>query len=295
MENFLTTKQKLALGFIAFLFLLNIFVWQEVFVLTGKQYLKVSFLDIGQGDSIFIQTPDYRNILIDGGPDSKVLGKLANKLPFWKRHLDVVILTHPDQDHLMGLFSVLQKYKIDYILWTGMVRDGANYQKWLEILARKQKEGSKIIITNSNTKITSQGVLINTLNPVENIEGKYFGKTGNDTGIVSRLSYGKDSFLFTADVSSKIEDMLINSKINLVSDVLKVGHHGSKYSTSEEFLQAVGPSVAVISAGKDNSYGHPTPEVLQKLQKFGIKTLRTDMDGDVEIVSDGNNININKR
>ncbi len=292
MENFLTTKQKIFLSFIFGLFLLNIVAWQEVFVLAGPHYLKIDVLDIGQGDSIFIQTPSRRTILIDGGPDSLVLEKLANRLPFWQKSLDMVVLTHPDQDHIMGIFSVLQKYKINYIVWTGMVRDGANYQRWIELLAQKQKEGSKIIIVDANTDIFSGGAFIDVLNPLENIEGKYFGKTGNDTGIVLRLMYGDDSFLFAADTSSKIEQALIDRKVNLASDVLKVGHHGSKYSTSEAFLRAVNPKIAVISVGAHNTYGHPTQEVLQKLQKNGINILRTDEDGDVELVSDGQNIKV---
>ena len=288
----LTLKRKIFLGLIAIFILLNFFVWKEVFALNGPHYLKVDVLDIGQGDSIFIETPNMRRILIDGGPDSAVLGKLSKRLPFWNKSLDVVILTHPDQDHLMGLLSVLKKYKIDYILWTGIVRDGGNYQKWLELLAKKQKQGSKIIIADVNTKIISGNVFVDTFNPVENLEGRYFGKISNDTGIVSRLLYGKNSFLFTADVSSKVEEGIVRDNINLASDVLKVPHHGSKYSSSEVFLQAVKPKFAIISVGKDNTYGHPTQEVLQKLQKFGINIFRTDRDGDVEIISDGENIKI---
>src|SRR3989338_164271 len=298
MSNFLTLKQKVFLGVIGILFLLNIFVWKEVFILAGPHYLKVDILDIGQGDAIFIETPDMRHILIDGGPDLAVLGKLAKLLLFFDKSLDVVILTHSDQDHLMGLLSVLQKYHVKNILWTGIARDGGNYQKWLELIEKQKQKGSNIVIADLHTKIKSGEILIDILNPIENLEGRYFNKTTNETGIVSRLIYSKKSFLFTADVSSKTEQQIIDlsrqagSKVNLSSDILKVSHHGSKYSSSEEFLQAVHPSFAVISVGKDNSYGHPTPEVLQKLQNFGIKILRTDQNGDVEILSDGENLKI---
>ena len=276
----------------ALLILLNFLAWKEVFALNGPHYLNVDVLDIGQGDSIFIETPSLRHILIDGGSDSKVLGKLAKRLPFWDKTLDVVILTHPDQDHLMGLLHVLKKYKVDYIVWTGMVRDGGNYEEWVKLLAKKQKQGSKVIIARADTKINSGNVLIDTLNPLENLEGKYFGKAGNDTGIVSRVLYGKNSFLLTADISSNVEQEMIRRNTSLASDILKVPHHGSKYSSSELFLQAVNPKFAVISVGKDNNYGHPTEEVLQRLQKFGISILRTDQRGDVNIVSDGNTIKI---
>ncbi|KKP43339.1 MAG: hypothetical protein UR31_C0008G0031 [Parcubacteria group bacterium GW2011_GWA2_33_14] len=292
MISFLTLRQKIFLGIIAILFLLNIFAWQEVIVLAGPQYLKVNFLDVGQGDSIFIQTPDRHQILIDGGPDSLVLGKLQKSMPLWDRSLNVVILTHPDSDHLAGLLYVLQKYKIDYFVWTGIVRDGQQYQKLVELLQLAQKRGTKIIQSQLGQKIMSGGVVISTLNPIEAIEGKYFKDSSNESGIVSYLSFGKNSFLFTADIGLKTEKMLISNSSNLNAEVLKVGHHGSKYSTSEEFLQAVSPNLAVISVGKDNFYGHPTQEVLQRLQNFGINTFRTDQDGDIQIISDGNNIKV---
>jgi len=286
--------KKIFLGLIGILFLLNIFAWREVFSLAGPHYLKVDFLNIGQGDSIFIETPNRHHILIDGGPNSAVLGKLAKLLPIFEKSLDVVILTHPDADHLMGLLYVMQKYKIDYILWTGVARDGGNYQKWLELLVKQQRQGSKILIADFNTRIKSGNILIDTLNPFGNLQGTYFNKTTNDTGIVSRLIFGNKSFLFTADISSALEKEMIRQKIKLASDVLKVPHHGSKYSSSEEFLQAVNPEIAVISVGGNNPYGHPTSEVLQRLQKFGIRIFRTDQGGDVEIMSDGENIKIVK-
>jgi len=293
MKSLLTLKQKIGLCLAGLLLLLNVFTWQEVFALNGPHYLKVDVLDIGQGDSIFIETPDMRHILIDGGPDSAVLGKLAERLPFFKKSLDVVILTHPDQDHLMGLLYVLQKYKVDYIIWTGMVRDGANYSKWVALLEQKQQQGSKIIITKLGDKIKNGNVVIETLNPSENLEGTFF-KEANDTGVVERLTYGKNSFLFTADIPSEIEQAMIDANINLASDVLKVGHHGSKYSSSETFLQEVNPNIAAISAGAHNTYGHPTQEVLQRLENSGITTLRTDQSGDVQMVSDGENIRLLK-
>lgn len=293
MSNFWTLKRKIGFGLIGILFLLDFFVWKEVFAIAGPHYLKVDVLNIGQGDSIFIETPSMRRILIDGGPNSSVLGKLAKRMPLWSKSLDVVILTHPDADHVIGLLHVLKKYEIDYIIWTGMIRDGGNYQEWISLLEKKQNEGSKIIIVKLNDQIKTGNVALKILHPFENLTGHFFDKQGNDTGIVTSLQYGKKSFLFTADASNAVEQGLINYQVNLDSDVLKIGHHGSKYSTSEEFLQAVSPDIAVISVGKNNSYGHPTQEVLQKLQEFGIKVLRTDTDGDVQIVSDGENIIVN--
>ncbi len=284
-------RQKIGLGIIAAFLLLNIFAWKEVFILAGPHYLKVEVLDINQGDAIFIETPAMRHIIIDGGPDSSVLEKLQSRLPFWQRRLDMIVLTHPDLDHVMGLLHILQKYQVDYIVWTGMVRDGAHYEKWIELTQTQKAKGSHMVIAKAGDKIKSGGAELAILHPFESLAGQFFKET-NDTGIVARLQYGSKSFLFTADVSSKLEQKLIDAKAGLASDVLKVGHHGSKYSSSEVFLQAVNPSMAAISVGAKNTYGHPTAEVLQRLANFGINVLRTDVDGDITFLSDGQHIQI---
>lgn len=282
-------SKKIILFIAGFLLILNIYAWQEVFAFMSPALLKVDFLSVGQGDSFFITTPGMQNILIDGGPDSTVLEKLGEYMPFWDKEINLVILTHPDSDHVTGLIDVLQKYKVDNIMWTGISRDGSTYQQWLNVIAKQKKMGAKIIIAQSGEEVKAGNVYINILNPLDSLDGKYF-KDDNDTGVVSRLIYGKISFLFSADITSKEEQKLISEKFNLQSDVLKVAHHGSKYSTSDIFLAAVAPKIAVISDGKNNSYGFPTVDVLQRLENFGIKVFRTDEAGDVKFVSDGNNI-----
>lgn len=284
-------KKKVILFLSGILFLLNIFAWQKVFDLTRVNNLKVDFLNVGQGDATFMETPQFHQILIDGGPDSTVLEKLQKLMPFYDRTIDLVILTHPDKDHIAGLLEVLQRYKVDYILWTGIVKDGPLYQKWISLLEKSEKQGTKIIKAKLLQKIKAGDVVIDTLHPFEDLTGSKFGvkDKDNDTGIVSRLIYGKNTFLFTADISSKAEKELINKELDLKSDVLKVAHHGSKYSTSDEFLKNVKPKIAVISVGK-NSYGHPTPETLQRLENSDIHILRTDKSGDIKFESDGKNI-----
>jgi competence protein ComEC len=284
--------KKLIIFFAVFLLLLNIFCWREVFVLATNSNLKVDFLDVGQGDSAFIITPENHQVLIDGGPDSTILRKLAENMPFWDRTIDLVILSHPEKDHMQGLIDVFQRYKIDYILWTGVKKSDPEYEAWMKVLEKQEKIGAKIIIAELGQKIRAGNVLIYTLYPLENLSGQEMRNTSNDKGVVCRLVFGKNSFLFTGDISTVAEKNLVDKKINLVSEVLKVAHHGSKYSTSEEFLAAVGPKVAVISVGAKNTYGHPTPEVLQKLDNFRVKTLRTDQKGDITILSDGNNVTI---
>jgi len=288
------TKKKIA--YIAgILFLLNIFAWQEVFDLSGENNLKVYFLDIGQGDAVFIETPEHHQILIDGGPDSTVIEKLKDIMPPQDKTIDLVILTHPEKDHMQGLIDVLQRYKIDNILWTGVLRQTPEYQKWIEVLNEEEIQGAKITIGYAQKTVKAGSVLIDILHPSEDLSGPRGYpelKDSNDSSIVSRLVFGENEFLFTGDITSKTEEYLLNNKAPLQSDVLKVPHHGSKYSTSDYFLEKVSPEIAVISVGKKNSYGHPTPEVLQRLEKFAIKVLRTDIDGDIEIISDGKIIQI---
>ena len=285
--------KKIILFIAVFLFFLNIFCWKEVFDLVkDADILKVYFLDVGQGDSSFMQTPEGHQILIDGGPDASALEKLSSLMPFWDRTIDLVILTHPESDHMQGLLDILQRYKADYILWTGVNRISPGYDVWLSALEKQKKMGAKIIIADAGKRIKAGYVLIDTLYPLESTEGKELKNTSNDTCIVSKLIFGKNSFLLTGDISSTAEKEIVDSGKNVDSDVLKIAHHGSKYSTSDLFLENVIPKVAIISVGTKNTYGHPTPEVLQRLEKFGIKVFRTDKDGDVKFISDGNNLKL---
>lgn len=298
-------SKKIFLYSAVILVLLNFFTWQEVFALESSPVLKVDFLDVGQGDSAFIETPQKHQILIDGGPSSDVLQKLSERMPFWDKTIDLVILTHPESDHMQGLFSVLQRYNVNYVLWTGIVRSTPEFEKWASVLKLKQKpdasflasfflsQGSvKEIIAKEGAKVKAGNAEIDILYPQENLSGKELkNKSANDTCVVAKLIYGNNSFLFTGDISSVAEKELINSKENILSDVLKVAHHGSKYSTSDLFLKNIQPEYAVISVGK-NSYGHPTPEVLQRLSNYDINVLRTDQAGDINMISDGKNINI---
>lgn len=284
-------KSKIVVGVIGLLVLLNIVSWQEVSRLSSGNDLMVDFLNIGQGDSIFITTPSNQQILIDGGPDSTVLDKLSQEMPFYDKTIELVVLTHPEKDHLVGLFDVLRRYKVKNILWTGIVRNTPEWEEWNALI---KKEGANIIIAKAGDRVILQKekpvIFFDILNPVEDIAGREF-EDSNDTSIVLYLTVGKEKFLFAGDIGFGTEVQLL--KENIMADVLKVAHHGSKYSTSEEFLKQVSPQVAVISVG-ENSYGHPTDELLARLNIFGIDILRTDVNGDIKIESDGNSIRIVK-
>lgn len=285
--------KKKKIGILAGLFLANLFAWSSVYDLSRARGLEVNFFDVGQGDSIFIETPHRQQILIDGGPSSVILEKLKKEMPFWDRTIDFVILTHPEKDHITGLLDVLKRYKVENILWTGVARDTAEYREWEKLI---KEEGAKIFIAQASQKLSfSEKLSFLVLSPPESLEGRVF-KDSNDTSIVAKLTFGATSFLFTGDATKIVEKELVlapgKHKAQIDSDVLKVGHHGSKTSTSKEFVEAVSPKFAVISAGRNNSYGHPRQETLDTLAEYGIKIFRTDIDGDIKIISDGKNYGV---
>jgi competence protein ComEC len=266
------------------LLILNVLVLPFVIFLSFGAYLEVSFFDVGQGDSIFIKTPDNYQVLIDGGPSySEVLDGLSREMPFNDEGIDLIILSHPESDHMTGLLSVLENYKVDNIIWTGIEKEGEKFKTWKRMI---DEEGANIYYANLGDEVIMGETSLKIISPKELLKGEKL-KESNDTAIVAKLQYKDSSFLFTGDISTKIEKELGDIGV----DVLKIPHHGSKYSTSKELLQKTSPLISVIQVGK-NSYGHPTEEVLTRLDNFGIKILRNDSDGDIKIVSDGLNYKI---
>lgn len=265
---------------LAGLFCLNLIAWVVVYDLSRSKPLEVVFFDVGQGDSIFIETPNGVQVLIDGGPDLTILEKLAEEMPFYDRTIDLIILTHPERDHLFGFLEVLKSYHVENILWTGIVRETAEWREWVRLI---EEEGAEIRIAQAGQKIIIQEdplIFMEVLYPFENLESQEI-KNSNDSSIVAELVFNDISFLFTGDISKKIEKQL-----SVDSDVLKIAHHGSKTSTCLEFLEIVSPEIAVITVG-ENSYGHPHPEVLANLDQFGIQVLITKELGDIKIISNG--------
>jgi competence protein ComEC len=256
------------------------------FIALQPQNLRVSFFDVGQGDCMLIETPQNHQIIIDGGPKSDIaLQKIYSKMPWWDKTIDLVILTHPESDHLRGLFNVLDNYQIENIAWTGVDNGNEIRDQWEEVI---YQEGAKVATVKKGDKIIASDVVIDILNPQESLKDEEVKET-NDTSVVAKLSFKDVSFLFPGDISSKIDKMLLDSDIDV--DVLKIPHHGSKYSSSQSFIDKTSPIISVIQVGK-NSYGHPTDEVLTRLSNSGIKVLRNDIDGDVKIISDGKNYKI---
>ncbi|MEF8847113.1 MAG: ComEC/Rec2 family competence protein [Candidatus Paceibacterota bacterium] len=266
------------------LILLNLLAWTAVFQ-SPSGFLEVNFFDVGQGDSIFIQTPGRQQILIDGGPNDSVLKKLNKEMPFWDRSIDLLILTHPESDHISGLLEVLDHYEIKYVMWNGIDGNTARYSKWKEAL---QKEGCQQIIAKEGQELKLTGGTMEVVYPFRNLWNEHY-KRSNDVSVVTRLNYGENEFLFAGDISKKIEKQVSEKRVR--ADVLKVAHHGSKTSSSDELLKAVDPEVGIITVG-ENDFGHPHFETLFSLEKYGIKVLRTDQDGDIKILSDKNKFKI---
>ncbi|MFZ5364084.1 MAG: ComEC/Rec2 family competence protein [Patescibacteria group bacterium] len=261
---------------------ISLFQWVE----EGKR-LEVNFFDVGQGDAILIKTPDHQRILIDGGPSNAVLNKLGENLPFFEKEIDLVILTHPHADHLDGLIEVLKRYKVKKILTTGVVHTTPDYLVWLEEI-KNQNIPVEIAIAGKMFDFGG-GVEMEIFYPPEDLTGKS-AEDLNDTSIVGKLIFGQTSFLFTGDAEKEAEEKMIASGFDLKSDVLKIGHHGSRNATSENFLETVNPKFAVISVGENNSFGHPNPTIINRLERVGVEIFRTDEEGDIKITSDGEKI-----
>lgn len=255
--------------------------------LCDENLLCVVFLDVGQGDAIFIQSPSGRQMLVDTGRDQGVLRGLGEVMSFRDRHIDVIMVTHADADHIGGLMDVLERFEVSHMIRTENESDTA---LWQGSEREMNAEGATITMARRGQKVDlGSGVFLEILFP----DTDPSSMETNTASIVARLTYGETSFLLTGDSPKSIEEYLVLIEgENLQSDVLKVGHHGSRTSTSEMFLDEVLPSYAVISAGKDNSYGHPHVEVTDALFNAGVEALSTAERGHVVFWSDGNELSV---
>ncbi|MFA5838821.1 MAG: ComEC/Rec2 family competence protein [Candidatus Paceibacterota bacterium] len=278
-------QKYLKILILIFLLSINFFIWSSVFAQEDQNKLKVVFFDVGQGDSIFIETPNGNQILIDGGPDKKVLRELSKIMPFHDRSIDIVMISHPDKDHIGGLPSVFENYDVSAFVEPGVGADTDIYNILKNLV---KDENSKIILARNNMVFNlDENIFLKILFPDRDVSGM----DTNDASIVAQLVYGNNEFLFTGDSPQKIEEylVLINGE-KLSSDVLKVGHHGSKTSSSKSFIGFVSPEYAVISVGADNKYGHPNKEVIDLLNEFGSKILKTSESGTIVFETDGENL-----
>jgi len=241
------------------------------------EHLIVHFFDVGQGDSALLVSPSGKTVLFDGGPDLSALEALGKNLPLSRRSIDLLILSHPDPDHFIAFPEVLKRFKVGALLIPAMENDEEPYQALLTI-AREQ--GVPFVAADPARDIDlHDGVVLDILwppNPVPPMED-------NDASVIVRASYSTGSILFTGDLSIKGEEVLLASGIDVSAEVLKIGHHGSRFSSSNAFLAAVHPRLAVISVGKDNHYGHPNPEALERLKNAGIPVRTTMEEGEIDL------------
>ena len=274
----------MAITIAALAFMVSV-IWFAAFREARNGLLTVSFLNIGQGDSIFIDAPSGRQVLIDGGPNSVVLRELSKKMPWWDRSIDVVIPTHPDADHVGGLIDVLARYRISTIINSSVEGDTKTFSALNSAI--ENEHAQKIVAMRGQVLDLGGGTRLEILfpdRPVPNLDT-------NDACVVARLVYGETAFMFPCDAPQSIEKYLVQlDGENLQANVLKAGHHGSRTSSSELFVGYVSPEFAVFSRGCDNKYGHPHKEVIDTFEKFDISVLDTCANGTITFVSDGQKV-----
>jgi competence protein ComEC len=248
--------------------------------------LRVVFFDVGQGDAIFIETPEGVQVLIDGARGSEILRALGEEMGFFDRSIDMVLATHPDQDHIGGLPDVLERYEVDMIVMTEKRHTTKTAEAFWDAA---HQETEHIVYARSGMQFDlGAGVVLEILFP----ESDPSALESNASSIVARLTYGHTSFLFTGDAPKYVEEEIIRTDAldgfnDLRTDVLKVGHHGSRTSTSDAFVAWTAPTYGVISAGKDNRYGHPHEEVMRVLEEYHVLPLNTAELGTVTFISNG--------
>lgn len=259
-----------------FILLVISLVLSGIIFFSRSPSIKIIFFNIGQGDAILI-SQGSNQILIDGGSDSQIeLEKLGEYIPFWDREIEVIMATHPDQDHIGGIIGVMKNYQIGQIIDNSVESDSQVYKAYLDTIDEKRisrirgEKGLSIKLAEANIEI---------LYPAGNAATA--SKDTNAESLVAKLVYGKNSFLFTGDFPSEKDAEIFSSGADLSAKILKVAHHGSKYSTSGAFLEKANPDEAVISVGAKNRYGHPSAEVIDRLREHKIEILRTDTLGDI--------------
>jgi competence protein ComEC len=254
---------------------------------TANGTLEVHFLDVGQGDSVLVKYGN-RSMLVDGGP----IDAGPTVASYLKSHgvstIDVLVSTHPHADHIGGLLTILQEFPVKVIYDSGIPHTTQTYEEYLTLIDRKNIR--YIVPQRGDTIDLGPGVTVQVLSPPP---GGIADDDLNENSMVLKITFGNTGFLLASDAGIPAEDIMLSSGCNLKSDVLKVGHHGSKYSSGKAFLQAVDPKYAVIEVGAGNPYGHPAPATVARLEEIGAQVYRTDRDGNIVMTSDGRGIIVN--
>jgi competence protein ComEC len=262
------------------------------FVTQGR--LQIYALDVGQGDSTLVITPEGKSVLIDAGPPQAGDEVVAALRKRDVQSLDLAVATHPHADHIGGMRPVIENFGVKNFLDSDQDYPSKEFDRMVHAI--KEKRISFIEAKKGMKFDLDSGVALEVLSPQGNgqwiTDVRRGGSVENANSIVLRLSYGNFSMIFTGDAEAETEDLMMKSSAPLRAKVLKVGHHGSRYATSARFLEEVAPEAAVISSGAENKYGHPARQTLNRLQKAGVKIYRTDLNGEIAIVTDGNKFEI---
>jgi len=238
--------------------------------------VEIDFLDVGQGDASLLKLPNNKIVLIDGGPNNLVLKRLGENLPFYQRKIDLIILSHFHDDHLLGLIEIVRRYKIKSIMYIGGAESSPLFPIFLK--EAKQRKSNLISLKNEASIKYSEKCLLKVLNPL--VLGV---KTDSNNSLIVRLDCSPLSALFTGDNNYKVEASLLQTGLDWTAKILKGSHHGSKSANSGLFLRAINPDILAISVGADNRFGHPSPETLERAGQLGIKIKRTDFEGTIRI------------
>lgn len=281
-------KNQLAAIVLTALFALDALVWYGIFSEAPRPDQEaLHFLNVGQGDAVLAVLPGGIKILTDAGPDSRVRRSLEEILTAGDRYIDLAVISHPQADHFAGFEELLRSYEFGAFLWNGREADGGT-AGWQELMAEIQKRNIPLITVSKGDNIRFTSAIIQILSPNRAL---LQSAELNDTALVQMLQAPSFKFLSTADASLEIERRLAE-EFDLRADILKVGHHGSKYASGEGFLDEVRPRLAIISAGRGNRYGHPAPETLARLKATGAAVLRTDEDGTISIFAENGKLKV---
>lgn len=260
---------------------------------------QIIFLDIGQGDATFITFQNKQQMLIDCAKDSRILEALSRAMPFYDRSIDFLVITHPDIDHYGGCIDVMQRYEIGTLVYTGATKENQFFDEFIEEMNKEQTNGTRYAQIDKQQIWHIASSTVHFLfpdMPVETLAAQKIKLEGNNSSIVMKLSQGEQDILLTGDAEKELETYLIKTYGPLLDvEVLKIGHHGSDTSTIDPFLKATSPHTAIISSGKENTYGHPSPRVLERLHSANTSIWRTDTQGDIIISITEQSIDVKNR
>jgi competence protein ComEC len=274
--------QRVIIGLLGLLAFLGLLVREANRLPDGAFH--VHFLDVGQGDAALLVSPSGKQIVIDGGPDLSALSRIGERMSFFDRTIDLLVLTHPNTDHLVALPELAERYRIGAALLSVVEYPLPLYERFLTLM--HQVDIPVIIADPKQDIVMGDGLILDVVWPPGNTHGTTVKNT-NDASVVVRALYGNHAILFTGDIEKKAEMAILRSGTDVRSNVLKAAHHGSKTSSSTGFLLGVKADIAIISVGKENSFGHPNAGVLERLRTLGMNVHRTDVEGTVSIESRG--------